>query len=183
MALPWIPLGEIASNRCSTGPEDPMRVDYSRVILLAYGQPGHGKSYLADKLKTEHSFGVLSVDETYVEFIRSRCPMLYFEALEYYVGPHYFSILGDRGYSKAHFRRDFVAEWHSYLKECIEGMAARHDRLIVEGDLLRDCKDQFEVELRSLAQVFQIKVVDQSYRWQGRPISLTQIAALGENTA
>jgi hypothetical protein len=160
-----------------------MRVDYSRVILLAYGQPGHGKSYLAEKLKTEHSFGVLSVDETYVEFIRSRCPMLFLEALEYYVGPHYHSILLDRDYSKAHFGRDFVAEWYSYLKECIEDMAAQHARLIVEGGLLRDCKDQFEAELRRLAQVFQIEVVDQSYRWQGRPISLPQVAALGEDTA
>jgi hypothetical protein len=160
-----------------------MSVDDGRVILLVYGQPGHGKSYLAEKLKTEHSFGVLSVDETYVEFIRSRCPMLYLEALEYYVGPHYFSILGDRAYSNTHFGRDFVAEWHSYLKDGIEGMAARHDRLIVDGDLLRDCKDQFEAELGKRTKVFQIKVVDRTYRWQGRPLSLTQIAALGENRA
>jgi hypothetical protein len=160
-----------------------MRVDYSRVILLAYGQPGHGKSYLAEKLKTEHSFGVVSVDETYVEFIRTRCPMLYLEALEYYVGPHYYAILADRGYSKTHFGRDFVAEWRSYLKECIEGMAARHDRLIVEGGLLQDCKDHFEADLGTRTKVFQIKVVDRSYRWQGRSLSLTQIAALGENTA
>jgi hypothetical protein len=159
-----------------------MIVHDRRVILLAYGEPGHGKSYLAEKLKSEHAFDVLSVDEAYVEFIRARCPMLYFEALEYYIGPHYYSVLADRNYSKAHFGRDFVAEWHSYLKEQIEGMAARHDRVVVEGGLLRDCKDQFEEELRGLAQVFQIKVTDRSYRWQGTPLSLAQIAALGEST-
>ena|SRR5437870_5725526 len=160
-----------------------MSADCSRVILLTFGRPGHGKSYLAEKLKTEHSFAVLSVDETYDEFIRVHCSLLYFEALEYYIGPHYHHILADREYSKAHFGRDFVAEWHSYLKVCIEGMAARHDRVIVEGDLLRDCKAQLEAELRSRAQVFQIEVVDRSYRWRETPLSLTQIAALGENKA
>ena len=160
-----------------------MSADCSCMILLVYGRPGHGKSYLAEKLKTVHSFGALSVDAAYEEFIRVHCPMLYLAALEYYIGPHYYSILADRDYSKAHFGRDFVAEWHSYLKDCIEGMAARHDRVIVEGDLLRDCIAQLEAELRSRAQVFQIEVVDRSYRWQGTPLSLTQIAALGENKA
>jgi hypothetical protein len=150
------------------------------VLLLAYGQPGQGKSYLAERLKREHSFAVLGVDEAYVDFIRDRCPMLYLEALEYYVGPHYYAILADRAYSKTHFGRDFVAEWHSYLKECIEAMAARHHRVIVEGGLLRECKDRFEIELRAVADVFQIEVANQAYRWQGSPISLTQIAALGE---
>ncbi len=154
-----------------------------RVILLVYGQPGHGKSYLAEKLTTEHLFAALSVDEAYVEFIRIHCPILYFEALQYYIGPHYYSTLVDRDYSKALFGRDFVAKWHSFLQVRIEGMSARHVRLIVEGDLLRNCKDRFEAELSRLAQVFQIEVVDRSYRWQGTPLSLTQIARLRENKA
>ncbi len=109
--------------------------------------------------------------------------MLYLEALPYYVGPHYCAILLDRDYSKTHFGRDFVAEWHSHLEGCIEGMAARHDRMIVEGGLLHDCKDQLEDDLSRLAQVFQIEVADRAYRWQGSPISLAQIAALGGNNA
>jgi hypothetical protein len=160
-----------------------MSVDDSRVILLVYGRPGQGKSWLAEKLRSEHSFEVLSVDDAYVAFIRVYCPQIYFEVLEYYVGPHYHAILLDRDYSKAHFGRDFLAEWHAHLKVRIEGMAARHGRLIVEGDLLRDCIDRFEAELSGLAQVFQIEVVDRSYRWQGTPLSLAQVAALGKKNA
>jgi hypothetical protein len=152
-----------------------------RVILLVYGQPGQGKSYLAEKLKAEHSFAVLSVDDTYVEFIKVHCPMLYFDALEYYVGPHHNHIIGDRVYSQAQLGRDFFAEWRAYLNECIASLAARHDRVVVEGAAVQHYKDQMETELTSLAPVFQIEVVDRSYRWQGQPVSLTQIAALGEH--
>jgi hypothetical protein len=158
-----------------------MNAEHRRVILLAYGEPGNGKSYLAEKLKAEHSFAILSVDDTYIDFIRSRCPMLYFPALDYYIGPHYYAILADREYSKAHLGRDFVAEWRSYLKDCIECMVDRHDRVVVEGGLLRDYRDQYEAQLRSRAHVFQIEVVQRSYRWQGRPVSLSQIATLGRN--
>jgi hypothetical protein len=153
------------------------------VILLVYGRPGHGKSYLAEKLQQEHSFGVLSVDHTYVEFIRVHCPTIYFDVLEYYVGPHYYAILADRNYSKSHFGRDFVAEWKTYLKQCIEGMAARHDRVIVEGDLLRECKEELEAGLRRMAQIHQIEVVNRCYRWRGRSLSLVQVAALGKNNS
>ena len=62
----------------------------------------------------------------------------------------------------------------------IVDIAARHDRVIVEGDLLRECKDQLKIDLSRLAQVFQIEVVDRSYRKEGKPLSLRQLAALGE---
>jgi dephospho-CoA kinase len=159
-----------------------MSANPGRVILLVYGEPGNGKSFLAERLKTKYSFAVLSVDEAYEEFIRVHCPMLYFEALEYYIGPHYYAILADREYSRAQLGRDFVAEWHSHLNNCIKAMTARHEKVVVEGGLLRECMNLFEAGLKSLAQVFQIEVIRGRFRIQGSPVSLTQIAALGQST-
>ena len=98
-------------------------------VVLIHGEPGNGKSYLAEKLQTEHSFAVLGIDETYVDFIRYYCPRLYFELLDYYIGPHYYHILKEpREYSKNHLGRDFVGEWHTHLQSRVQELSALHDR-------------------------------------------------------
>ena len=149
------------------------------VVLLVHGHPGNGKSTLSRELRDNHSFEMLSLDEEYVDFIRRHCPIVFFEALRQYVGPHYDSILSHRGYSQTHFGRDFVGEWHTHLRNRIEELAGCHSRLVVEGYLLRDFKDDFHAKPPRNVLVFQIESKQFIYRHHGKTISVDQIAALG----
>jgi nicotinamide riboside kinase len=54
-------------------------------ILLVFGDPANGKSTLANKLKAEHRFEVVWVDDVYVEWVQFRCPRLYFDDLDKYI--------------------------------------------------------------------------------------------------
>lgn len=105
--------------------------------------------------------------------------MLYFEALELYIAPHYDNILAHRDFSKAHLGRDFVTEWHSHLLHQIEGLIATHDKVAVEGYLLRDSKDKLEALLGNSVKLFQIEVKDKCYYVDGQSLTAQQIAALG----
>lgn len=149
------------------------------VVLLVHGHPGNGKSTLAEDLRDNHSFEMLSLDEEYVDFIRQYCPIVYLEALRKYVGPHYDCILSHREYSLKHFGRDFVGEWHTHLRNRIEELAGCHSRLVVEGYLLKDFKDDFQAKPPLNVQVFQIESTQFIYRHHGKTISVHQIAALG----
>lgn len=149
-----------------------------RVILLS-GLPGAGKTFLASRLATEHQFGVLCLDDAYVDFIKSHCSMLYFDVLDMYVGPHYNSILVNRNYSIRHFQRDFVAEWHSFLLARAEQQLTQTDRLVLEGYLLKDCMASLQLGLQTEAQVFHVLVANRNYYCQQQICTFQQVAALG----
>jgi hypothetical protein len=151
------------------------------LILFVGGDPGHGKSYLAKQLQDRHSFFVLSLDHAYVAFIKAFCPMLYFDAIGLYVGPHYDNILRHRDYAKSHFGKDFVAEWHTYLENRIDGFSARHPKLVVEGYVLHDAMP-LESRIGQRHRAVHISVRSRQYfQQQGDsevPISFDQIAAI-----
>jgi hypothetical protein len=148
------------------------------LVVLIHGEPGNGKSYLAERLRTDHAFAVLELDEEYVDFIRGECPGVYFELLGYYIGPHYYHILKAQWVSKEFFGRDFVDEWHTHLQARVQELSALHDRLAVEGGLLFDCMDRLEAALKPSASVVRIEVKRRSYFWQGSPITADQIAEI-----
>ncbi len=50
--------------------------DMKRLFLVS-GMPGAGKTYLAKKIASEHSFKYVELDTEYVQFIKSECPMLF----------------------------------------------------------------------------------------------------------
>ena len=149
------------------------------IVLLVSGPPGAGKTYLASHLQSDHSFEVLSLDELYVEFIKSDCRMLYFEALDKYIGPHYDSILAHRDYSRSQFGRDFVAEWHSHVLSRARERAAGGKSVVVEGYLLRDWQDKLQAGLEDLARVFRIVVENRRYWWLHERLTIEQVAGLG----
>ena len=103
------------------------------LVVLIYGEPGNGKSYLAERLQANHAFAVLGLDEEYVDFIRRQCPGVYFELLDYYIGPHYIHILKAQWVSQRFFGRDFVEEWHTHLQTRVQELSALHDQVAVEG--------------------------------------------------
>jgi hypothetical protein len=148
-------------------------------LFLIHGDSGAGKSHLARCLEVEHSFKPISLDDEYVEFVRSKCPMLYLDALGKYVGPHYQHLLARRDYSKAQFGRDFVAEWQSHVRSRVQSLLATHDELVVEGWLLKHLKRELQDRLRSAAKVYQIEARNKCYFVAGRILTIAQISALG----
>jgi broad-specificity NMP kinase len=139
-------------------------------IILIFGNPGNGKTTLANRLRAEHGFEVMSVDCLYVEFIKSHYSMLYFDDLSLYIDNHYNEVL------KSHDER--VRNWHEHLFKNIVALSRRCDRLVVEGYLLFDCKDDYENRLteRSI-RVVQVHAEGHSY--STRSLSVEQIAWLG----
>lgn len=149
-------------------------------ILFVSGAPRQGKTLLTNRLVTEHSFVSLSVDIAYIEFIKSQCPILYFEALPLYIAPHFNSLVdGCDDYSKAHFGRAFNAEWRRYLVTRIQGMASLYDRVAVEGYLLKCCDEAFGQEVATVAPVFVVSVESGRYFFQGLEMNFEAISALG----
>lgn len=151
-------------------------------VLLIYGDPRQGKSGLAGDLAKEfrNEDAILSVDDLYVEFIKKKCQEFYFKQLRNYIRQHYHYILDAGGYTKHKFGRDFVNEWHKYLFANISERSARYDDLVVEGYLLVDCHRGLEAHMSQTAQVFLVHVSNRTYRVRGKPLTVNEIAALGQ---
>jgi hypothetical protein len=158
-----------------------MTVDHeSRRVFLVYGDPDAGKSYLAKKLEENYSCHRLSLDEAYVQFIKAECPIIYFDALGQYIGPHYDHILRADTYSLAQFGRSFLAEWLLHLRRRVRALPIFHPSVVVEGYVLdSDCRSALQQDFADSAQVFPIEVVDQTYSYEGQSVTLEQVAALG----
>jgi hypothetical protein len=150
-----------------------------RVILLIHGEPCHGKSYLGRLLRDRFGFEVLDLDDEYVDFTRTRCPDLYFNWLRAFIAPQYISIARQSEWTKEHFGRDIVREWHAYLLEKIASTSKLSPRLAVVGWLLFDCKDDFETPLSRDALVVQVHVRDRVYFTEGGPVTAEHLGGLG----
>jgi len=148
-------------------------------IILVTGMPDAGKSCLTDRLVREFSLEPLSVDEAYVAFVKAECPMLYFDALHLYIAPHHNWILADRNRTKAYLGRDCAAEWGRYLINRIQGLAALHDAVVVEGYLLEGRDSDIRQAVASAAAVFVVSVQGGRCFCEGRELTAEAVAALG----
>lgn len=155
------------------------------VLVWVTGDPGSGKSCLANKLHRDYSFSCpLSVDSVYLRFVKEMCPALYFKALHKYIGPHYEHILASKQSSKFFYGRNFVDEWRNYLYEQIEKKVEKNAKVVVEGYLLKDCKGlRKKLELELPGHVFDIKAKDCLYYYQGEEYKVDRIARLGSDPA
>ena len=152
----------------------------SRRVFLVYGDPDAGKSYLAKKLEENYSCHRLSLDEAYVQFIKTECHIIYFDALGQYIGPHYDAILREDTYSLAQFGRSFLAEWLLHLRRRVRALTMFHASVVVEGYVLDDdCRGALQQDLADPVEVIPIEVVDHTYFYKGEPVTLEQVAALG----
>jgi hypothetical protein len=147
-----------------------------RVILL-FGDPQHGKSRLTDTLRSEHGFHVISVDEVYVDFVRTLFPDFYLKVLGNYILQHYESF----------FKHDSTRRqvWWQHLLNQIAQASAVHPSVVVEGYQLYDCKDAIETTLKQgERRVFQIKMERfgatlEGYELQPQRLTPDEVAALG----
>lgn len=147
-------------------------------IYLIHGQPGNGKTTLARRLKEEFGMETLSVDQLYVDFVKTRRPELYFKALNSFISPHFEGILRGARQNRWGQDDDPLEEWKAYLFEAIREASDAHDSLVVEGYLLYyDIKPLME-RLSELAPVFRVRVRRWKYRALGCRMTAEEIAAL-----
>jgi hypothetical protein len=145
-----------------------------KVVWLVSGLPHAGKSHLAKKLKRDHRFSKVSVDATYVAFIQTRCPELYFEALNQCISLHYDCLLKNGDFQRLRLR-NYVADWQCYLVSRVRSAASVCDRLVVEGYLLKDCVCELKKQLEGIAEVRSIEAVDQRYRVEDQCLLLEEL--------
>jgi hypothetical protein len=84
-------------------------------------------------------------------------------------------------YSRQHFERDLVNEWHEYLRAATSERLAQHNDLVVEGFLLYDCSDELEAHFSQVARVVIIVAHKYRYRMLSAPITVKEIAILGQS--
>src|SRR3972149_2177394 len=95
-------------------------------VILIFGEPDNGKSWLASALLSRYDYDIIHVDEVYLEFIREFYPKLYLESLNIVVSQHYETILKrtHKGAEKA---------WAQYVINAIAERLNRPRALAVEG--------------------------------------------------
>jgi hypothetical protein len=145
-------------------------------VVLVYGESRSGKTYLAENLNSGYGWQMLSVDELYVAFVKTKCPEFYFGRLRTYVAPHYVYILVANGHTKEKYRRDYVAEWNQFLLDAIIGEIAGHDTLVVEGWLLQHSLKPLKLRLSQSAQVALVEVLDRTYWIDHAQVAIQDIA-------
>jgi len=108
-------------------------------IIFIMGEPGSGKTFLADRIVENRSCGCLSVDKIYVQYVKEKCDELYFKALNKYIAPHYNCILSNSNYSKVQFNgRDFKDEWNKFLYKQIYDSTVQEAMVIVMNTLKKN---------------------------------------------
>jgi hypothetical protein len=147
-----------------------------RQILLVSGLPHAGKTTLMHQLAAEHAFAGLSVDDAYVTFIRTHCQPIDFPALGYYILQHYEAILRDQDRSMVYLGRDFLAEWLSHILARIVGFSSLHEKIVVEGYLVKDVPEN-GVRTQTGASVASVRVEGGRYSMGGQQVTIEQITA------
>jgi len=123
-------------------------------IILIFGDPSSGKSYLADELQSRYGYDVISLDESYLSFIKEQYPKLYLDSLNLVVSQHYGMVL-----TRLHKRGE--RDWIKYVVSLIK--ANRSPFIAVEGYLLSPILDEVQSRLSKKALVVAVYVHEQQY--------------------
>ena len=125
-------------------------------VILIFGDPNVGKSWLADKLKVKHGYDVLSIDEAYIDFVKEYYPKLYLESLNLVVSQHYKTVL------KA-TKRGVDAIWALHIIWLIRKRLETSPTIAVEGYLLFPILKRVRSALSKVANVSVVYVKDRQY--------------------
>src|SRR3972149_5921032 len=132
-----------------------MRRDKPR-ILLVFGNPDAGKSWLANELKSRHGYEVISLDEVYVSFIKEKYPSLYLDNLNLVISQHYDMIL-------LRTQKDGKKNWREYVISLVKERAKQYPLLVVEGYLLHPILDALRSKLSKVATITTVHVNARKY--------------------
>lgn len=120
-------------------------------LLLVYGNPGNGKSHLANNiLVSNYGYHHVDGDLTYVDFIHDRHPELYFTRLHRFIGPQYESVV-------LRWLPEVDAEWWAFLRSRIEGALTKHPKVVASWYRLNDFD---ATPLTGTADIVVVHVID-----------------------
>ncbi len=138
-------------------------------VLLVFGDPGEGKSYLAKELASHCGYSHVAVDSVYVHFIKQRHPELDFKWISRFILEQYQGVL-EAGV-KSHpdwWARDPINEWQDYLTERLLDTLRGCPRVAVEGSLLLDDTRAFiRARLPSEMEAHEIRAIQRQYEVDG----------------
>src|SRR3990172_10732411 len=122
-------------------------------VILIFGEPDNGKSWLADALASRYDYDIIHVDEIYLEFIKEFYPKLYLESLNIVVSQHYEMILKrtHKGAEKA---------WAQHVINVITEHLDTSQCLAVEGYLLAPILKTVRARLSKVTYVKMVYVKD-----------------------
>jgi cytidylate kinase len=144
-------------------------------VILIHGYPGNGKTTVGKKLQSDHGCHLIEADDAYVGFVKERCGPLYLRELSQVIYQHYNHIFRS-------FGEDLVLSWHDHLLNQIIQASDAHNDVVVEGYLLKDCRNKFEVALKEQGrQVFQIRMEGFGPVLEQPRLTVKEIAALGRS--
>ena len=116
-----------------------------RKVVLIFGDPGNGKSYLANQLRQRYGYDLISLDDTYVAFVKERYPDLYLPAISQVIAQHFQTML--QHYNGAH------KAWQEHVASLVEARSGLDPLVAVEGFLLLPVLDAVQAALAGKAIV------------------------------
>jgi hypothetical protein len=148
-------------------------------VFFISGVPGAGKSYLTRHIADRSGAKVVSVDEAYVEFIRTKFPEVYFPALRNFIMGHYGIFSYSRYYAGQVLGKDLIALWQQHLAFKVkEELRKISSILVVDGYQLGldNCLEFLRRSIGEQAATTEIEVVKEGdrrvYRYEGKCGSL-----------
>jgi len=124
-------------------------------VVLITGEPGQGKTYLADRLSENRICGIVHLDSAYVDFIRDRHPSLYLSDIACVVSQHYKTVLSVHRLGRS--------QWKKYVLALIKEELAGNALLIVEGYLLTSVLEDVLKSLPKDTSIVNVIVRDRRY--------------------
>lgn len=124
-------------------------------VLLIFGEPDSGKSWLASELQAHYGYATVALDDVYIQFVQEKYPKLYLESLNIVVSQHYRTILSQ----ERHGERD----WRKYAIQTIKDTARANALVAVEGYLLEPILGDVYKAISKVAKVTTIQVIGHQY--------------------
>ena len=142
-----------------------------RHVVLVFGEPGHGKSHLAEQLQKDCGYYWVKLDEAYVEFVRKQYPDFDLSDLRDKIKGHWEILVASEhiGMGIAH---GYEAAWREHVLSLVESASREHHLVVVEGYLLLPALAAVQERLAAKAVV---TTVEARYRQYFVASSIEQI--------
>ena len=144
-----------------------------RRVVLIFGNPENGKSYLANQLHVNYGYHLVRLDRVYVEFVQTRYPILYLPALNQVIAQHYNMILVPC--DRAGIAPRAVAAWRDHVASLAEEVSRQSHLVAIEGYLLAPVLDAVQERLTGTAVVTTVEAHQWRYLVAGMAKTIEQI--------
>jgi hypothetical protein len=149
-------------------------------VVLIYGDPGNGKSYLAKQLSDNCGYHLVGLDDAYIEFIKKRYPGFYLTDLNLVIAQHYLYFLKtwDRPGSKYH---GALSAWGDWVASLAEDASRQRPLVAIEGYLLGPVLSTVQQRLADIAIITMVQAINGKYLVNGVVKSLEQICGRNDS--